>query len=75
MIVRIAINTKEIRCYGIRRISHIDIMKPVGKICLYEIKECYSHKIIGKVEHLYDDSPEVLVMKVMKTILKNKKVD
>jgi len=69
MIVRIALNTKEIRCYSIRRVSHTDIMKPIGKVCKYEVMECYSRKIIGKLHHCYDDPPEQLVRDAMMVIL------
>jgi hypothetical protein len=69
MIVRIAINSKELRCYSIRRITHTNILKPVGKICRYEIMECYSRKKIGTLYHGYDDPPEKLVRDAMHEIL------
>ena len=72
MIVRIAINNKEIRCYSIQRVTHIDDPKPIGKVCRYKIMECYSRKIMGKLHHKYDDPPEKLVRDAMMTIMENK---
>jgi hypothetical protein len=73
MIVRIAINSKEIRCYAIQRITHIDEFQPTGKVCDYQVREYYSGKYIGKIKHNYDHPPERLVLKAMTLILGSKK--
>jgi len=74
MIVRIQINSREILCYSVRRITNVDVEKPHGKVSDYEIKECYSGKIMGNVAHKYDDPPEELVLKSMKVIMNTKAV-
>ena len=72
LIIRIQINTKEIRCYTVRRVSNVSVLKPLGKINKYEVKECYSGKLMGYVNHKYDDIPERLSIKALK--LTNKKL-
>jgi hypothetical protein len=68
LIVRIQINSKELRCYRVKRITNIGKVKPTGTTNLYQVTECYSDKLIGHVTHNYDDSPEKLVIKALKLI-------
>lgn len=68
VIIRIQINNKEIRCYGITRITNTGVLHPTGKESTYKITECYSGKLIGYLRHNYDDSPEKLVIKAMKLV-------
>jgi hypothetical protein len=70
MIVRIAINATEIRRYSIQRITHIDQVKPTGKLCEYAVRDSL-HNYIGKVKHYYDHPPERLVLKAMNLILRS----
>lgn len=71
LIVRIAVNTKEIRCYSIRRITHTDKLKP-HCVCQYEIRDIHGTHM-GDVYHHYDDAPEQLVLLAMLVILSGKK--
>jgi hypothetical protein len=70
LIVRIAINTKEIRCYGAQRISNTDMLKPHNTKNRYKITDCISRKHLGYVNHNFDDAPEKLVSKIMKLVIK-----
>ena len=70
LIIRIQINQKEIRCYGVQRITNTDMLKPHHTKNKYKVTDC-KQKHLGYVLHNFDDAPEKLVLKTMKLVMKS----